>query len=271
MAKRLIISIDGGGIRGIIPLVLLRYIQFRIKKDLGDLVSKWYGTSTGSIIATGLLVQQETEFAHAIQNVLDIYEFRSTAAINPLGASDSARALNKLLDENFGYFSVKDFPKLNVVTCELPSLKTVVFNAVNDVNLAQALKASCAVPGIFESVTIGSKKYVDGFLSAKNPAELAIQNELVNDDLILLSLGTGILREEDEIELSVKKTHENLEVLSKKNGFNYFRFNPRLNLASDDMQNTSLKNIFNLKKDTENYLKEKKEKLDDLVKVLSDI
>ena len=52
MTKRLL-SIDGGGIRGILPLALLVEIEARRGPcaDLFDMVS---GTSIGGIIATGL-------------------------------------------------------------------------------------------------------------------------------------------------------------------------------------------------------------------------
>lgn len=271
MAKRLIISIDGGGIRGIIPLVVLRAIQIRIKKNLGEISASWYGTSTGSIIAASLIVQQEKDFTVAIQNVLDLYEFRSTSSINPFGTSNPSRALNKMLEENFGALSFDQFPKLNIVSCQKLDLTVTVFNQSNPVPIAEALKASCAVPGVFDAVTINNKEYVDGFLMAKNPAQFAIRNEALNDDLILLSLGTGILREVDTIESQVRQTHLDLELLSQEKGFHYFRMNPHLVLAADDMQNTTLKNIFNLKKDTENFLKDKEGRLEELVKVLSEI
>ena len=271
MAKRLIISIDGGGIRGIIPLVILRSIQYRLKKNLNEISTSWYGTSTGSIIAAGLLTQQEKDFSVAIQNILDIYEFRSASSINPFGTTNPARALNILLEENFSSFEFKEFPKLNIVSCQLPDLKSTVFNSQNNVPMVDAVKASCAVPGIFEAVQIGNKKYIDGFVTAKNPAHIAIQNELLNDDLILLSLGTGILKQFDDIEKQVRQTHLDLELLSKEKGFHYFRMNPHLVLAADDMQNTTLKNIFSLKKDAENFMKEKEGRFEELVGILGGI
>lgn len=269
MAKRLIISIDGGGIRGIIPLVILRAIQSQLKKPLPDLTGSWYGTSTGALIAAGLLIQDEPDFTQAIQNVLDIYEFRSASSANPLGNSNPARALHKILDENFDEFSFERLPNLHVVTCRLPAYETEIFNLKNNVTLADALKATCAVPGMFDPVKIRDHYYVDGFIKAKNPAAIAVENENQNADLILLSLGTGILREIDETEIQVKATHVECENLSQKTGFHYFRFNPTLEEAADSMQDTRLKNIFGLKKDTENYLQRKKSKVDQLIQLLT--
>lgn len=162
-------------------------------------------------------------------------------------------------------------PKLAVVTCQKSDFTTAVFHKNANVNLADALKASCAVPGIFQSIKINGIDYVDGFLSAKNPSLLALESCGKNENVILLSLGTGILREVDAIELQVRETHKMCEELAVKNNFHYFRFNPRLVEAADDMQDTRLKNIFALKKDTENYLVEKKDRIEDLVKLLNDI
>lgn len=160
-------------------------------------------------------------------------------------------------------------PTLHVVTTRLPNYEADIFNVTNNVCVAEALKASCAVPGVFEPIRIAGENHVDGFLVAKNPAGLAIKDEELNDDLILLSLGTGILREVDDIEKQVRETHLGLEKLAQQKGFHYFRMNPHLELAADDMQNTSLKNIFNLKKDAENFLRQKADRLNSLVDLLN--
>lgn len=266
MKFKLIISIDAGGIRGIIPLVILRAIQSGLKRDLRNLVTDWYGTSTGAVISAGLLVQDQPDFGIAIQNVLDIYEFRSGSSINPLGASNPARAFNKLMDENFSTYTLNQFPSIHAVTCKLPSFDVRIFHREN-ISLSEALKASCAVPGIFDPVLIENDIYIDGFLKAKNPASVLLQN-IPDTNTVVLSLGTGILREKDVIEEQVRKTHLDMEAASKKFNFHYFRFNPELIEAADSMQDTRLRNIFALKKDTETYLARKDEKLKGLINLL---
>ncbi len=49
-----ILSIDGGGIRGIIPLKVLEYIECQTGKQIHELFDVIGGTSTGGIIALGL-------------------------------------------------------------------------------------------------------------------------------------------------------------------------------------------------------------------------
>lgn len=265
---RLIISIDGGGIRGIIPLVVLRAIQQRLSKDLKEYNPQWFGTSTGAIIAAGIQVQDHTDTASAIQNILDIYEFRSTSSVNPLGAKHPERALHKILDENFDFLTLAEVKNLSVVVCREDNHAAVVLHNNPDINLSTSLKATCAVPGVFGAVSIQGTSYVDGFLKAKNPAGLAMESQGANTDYILLSLGTGILRQTDAIELQVRDTHLSCEERCAKRGIKYFRFNPRLCEAADDMQDTRLKNIFALKKDSENYLFDKRDLLDDLIQTL---
>src|SRR5579872_3889517 len=49
-----VLAIDGGGIRGIIPAVILGELQKRLGKDLWQAFDLIAGTSTGGIIALGI-------------------------------------------------------------------------------------------------------------------------------------------------------------------------------------------------------------------------
>ena len=49
-----ILSIDGGGIRGLIPALVLAEIEKRTKKRVAQLFDLISGTSTGGILALGL-------------------------------------------------------------------------------------------------------------------------------------------------------------------------------------------------------------------------
>jgi uncharacterized protein len=52
--KKKILSIDGGGIRGIIPALMLNYIEEKTGKRISDMFDLIAGTSTGGILALGL-------------------------------------------------------------------------------------------------------------------------------------------------------------------------------------------------------------------------
>ena len=52
--KRKILSIDGGGIRGIIPAMILADIEKETGKQIFEMFDLIAGTSTGGILALGL-------------------------------------------------------------------------------------------------------------------------------------------------------------------------------------------------------------------------
>ncbi|MEM6903501.1 MAG: patatin-like phospholipase family protein, partial [Pseudomonadota bacterium] len=49
-----VLSIDGGGIRGIIPLRVIAEIEGRLGRPISDAIDLAAGSSTGGIIAAGL-------------------------------------------------------------------------------------------------------------------------------------------------------------------------------------------------------------------------
>lgn len=66
-----VLSVDGGGIRGIVPLVILKFIQnnFLNKQDLLTYFDCGIGTSTGSIIVASLFKSNPTK----IDYLIDLY------------------------------------------------------------------------------------------------------------------------------------------------------------------------------------------------------
>src|SRR5438105_2229725 len=50
-----VLAVDGGGIRGIIPALVLAEIETRTKRPISDMFDLLAGTSTGGIIALGLV------------------------------------------------------------------------------------------------------------------------------------------------------------------------------------------------------------------------
>ncbi len=55
-----VLSIDGGGMRGIIPAVLLEALEARVKKPLSEVFDLIAGTSTGGIIALALAKPEQS-------------------------------------------------------------------------------------------------------------------------------------------------------------------------------------------------------------------
>jgi len=67
------LSIDGGGIRGIIPAVILGEIQKRLGKDLWEAFDLIAGTSTGGIIALGIGTPCNNGEPYSPDEMIDLY------------------------------------------------------------------------------------------------------------------------------------------------------------------------------------------------------
>jgi patatin-like phospholipase/acyl hydrolase len=101
-----ILSIDGGGIRGIIPcLVLAKIEQLLENKQIGELFDLVSGTSTGGILAAGLVKRTEDEkFEYPAKELLKLYLGEEGKKIfsRPLGPVNFFRQLfaSKFSDSN---------------------------------------------------------------------------------------------------------------------------------------------------------------------------
>jgi patatin-like phospholipase/acyl hydrolase len=68
-----ILAIDGGGVRGIIPAVILSEMQKRLQQDLCQVFDLIAGTSTGGIIALGLGTQCGDGKPYSPAQILQMY------------------------------------------------------------------------------------------------------------------------------------------------------------------------------------------------------
>jgi patatin-like phospholipase/acyl hydrolase len=72
-----VLAVDGGGIRGIIPALVLAEIERRTKYSTSDLFDLLAGTSTGGIIALGLVKPgADGKVEKLATDIVDIYEKR---------------------------------------------------------------------------------------------------------------------------------------------------------------------------------------------------
>ena len=113
-----ILSIDGGGIRGIIPAVILQEIEKRANKPICELFDYVAGTSTGSILATGLTVPDELQKnkpKFTASDLLKIYEekgkiiFPDFKAVRRKEMIREIQAIKGLDGAGAGYFYLRYF------------------------------------------------------------------------------------------------------------------------------------------------------------------
>lgn len=201
MKKVTILSLDGGGIRGIISCIILRYIEEQLQKydhpqaKIGDYFDLVAGSSTGGLIAAILLHPDENRKAkYSIQKGLELYSEKGgdifqvsfwEKLINPFGLFNekiSEEALEKNLNEFFGKLELKELIKPCLITSyDIENRRAKLFNSwqahlsTDNFLVKDICRATSAAPTYFSPVQIKSMygqifSLIDGGMYANNPA-----------------------------------------------------------------------------------------------------
>lgn len=201
MKKVRILSIDGGGIRGILPGTILNYIESQLqKKDksqlkIGDYFDLVAGTSTGGILTCIYLCPDENGKAkYSASDALDLYlndggKIFHTGLLEKIsrgfGLLDekySVQSMEKELLKFFGDTNLGDFIRPCLVTSyEITERSAHFFTSIeaNDTmynfKARDVARATSAAPTYFEPASIKSMagqqfSLIDGGLFANNPA-----------------------------------------------------------------------------------------------------
>lgn len=271
---KLILSIDGGGIRGIISLVLLNYIEKQLQSvldyslDFTEKIDLFAGTSAGAIISAALIIEEDHKKLFSLQDILSLYKERGAQLFNLHQPGNApSEGLRLLLKRWFGSIILGDLSKDFVFVShdqntDKPFLFTNNNPALSSVSLDIALAACSAVPEYFQPITFGKHQLVDGVVAAKNPAEIALtiaQEKYPDCPLILLSFGTGDLSGEfyDAIEKEVDAVDQRLTMRAESDDkLHYFRFQPKIVSADPRMDNATPDNIHALINDAEQFMVE---------------
>ncbi len=208
MAPVRILALDGGGIRGVFSAAFLAHVERHLKTPLVEHFDLITGTSTGSIIALGLVA------GLSAQQILDAYKqagpliFRKPASpISRLfGPGHGNQPLQDWLQQVFGDKRLGDASKPVVVpTFDAATGEPRVWKTDHDPRLHSGTErlmrevalASAAAPTYLPAVQFAGKgAYLDGGLWANNPSVVGIVEAhrylgASLDDIVLLSVGTG--------------------------------------------------------------------------------
>lgn len=225
-----ILALDGGGIRGVISATLLERVQQKIGQPLNEYFDLIAGTSTGSILATGLVL------GIPIEDLIKIYRergqeiFRSNFVRQNIGywlnqPKYSNEGLKKVLKEYFGEIplekvreeSKKRFPDSNpkarlliLAYCTNQRCTDFFLSPFVDespwykeAKLWEICLSSASAPTFFPPYYFSFSRdtYVDGGVAANNPSLGALVHTLdieridgqkiKLDQIALLSIGTG--------------------------------------------------------------------------------
>ncbi len=219
-----ILSIDGGGIRGVIPAVWLSEIEKRAHRPIAHLFHLIAGTSTGGIIAAGLSMPDELDYKprYRAYELLDLYKTKSAEIFTPWSGMNQFFNSIPVFGQAFGREKYSNHGRsalFNAYFCDAKlstAITELVIPAVDENDLQQtylftrhkarknpdhnyrlfdAAMATSSAPTYFPVYKIGSSSFIDGGISANNPADLAcseaIGQGIKECNINLLSLGTG--------------------------------------------------------------------------------
>jgi patatin-like phospholipase/acyl hydrolase len=208
-----ILTIDGGGILGLIPAVVLAEIEARAGKLAEQLFDLAAGTSTGGIIASAVAagIPANTVVDLYRQRGKDIFSkslwHRLATGWGLWGPQYGAKGIERALADVFGDRKLSDCAiDLLVPAYDIGARTPTLFKSAKakaslqrDFYLRDVCRATSAAPTYFPPARIQSRTgdvgtYVDGGLYANNPAALAVPQARKADrlgEVFMLSLGTG--------------------------------------------------------------------------------
>jgi patatin-like phospholipase/acyl hydrolase len=204
-----VLSIDGGGIRGVIPALVLAEIEKRSGKRIFELFDLIAGTSTGGILACALCAPE----ALPAEQLVALYEVEGPKIFDR-SVWQRIRSADGLLDEKYDggaldralerFLSDKRLaetkPDLLVPAYNMGDPGPYFFKSRKareeneDFPLSQVARATAAAPTYFEPADVAGQALVDGGVFAANPAMCAFAEVMRFEpaaDIFLLSLGTG--------------------------------------------------------------------------------
>ncbi|MEX2466449.1 MAG: patatin-like phospholipase family protein [Gemmatimonadota bacterium] len=220
-----VLSIDGGGIRGIIPGMLLVELERRSGKRIHELFDLVAGTSTGGILALGLVCPKPAAAdadPYSAGEMVDLYVehggrifertfWRKLPGADLFEEKYSAATLEQLLTDYFGAGRLSEVVTDVLLSAyEIERRDAFFFKSRKarvdpsyDFPLVDVARATSAAPTYFEPHKIqqGGDYYslVDGGVFANNPTMCAIAESFMlhegpeRPDLVVASLGTGEL------------------------------------------------------------------------------
>jgi len=216
MASIKVLSIDGGGIRGIIPAIILAELQKRLGKNLCEAFDLIAGTSTGGIIAVGIGTAANKGQPYTPDELLNLYVQNGSAIFKKnflttekelLFPKYSPDGLEKVLAEFFQATEFKTaLTPLLISSYDLQGQLPFFFkshriasNPDYNWNVTSIARATSAAPTYFPPLhlTKGAEDYalVDGGVFVNNPsmAAFAEARQLYPDftQYVIVSVGTG--------------------------------------------------------------------------------
>jgi len=221
-----VLSIYGGGIRGLIPAMILTEIERRTSKFTSELFDSVAGTSTGGILALGLTKPgQGGEPEYSAEELIELYEtageeifsrpvwHRIHSAWSVAEEKYPSTGIEGVAAKYFGDVRLADaLTEVLVTAYEIERREPWFFKRRHardpsrregdNFLMREVARATSAAPTFFEPLPLtvdlhGKCAFIDGGVYANNPAMCAyVEARKIHpqeDDFLVVSLGTGEL------------------------------------------------------------------------------
>ncbi|ACE06320.1 hypothetical protein Aasi_0962 [Candidatus Amoebophilus asiaticus 5a2] len=232
-----ILSIDGGGVRGVIPARILQAIEERTGKPISELFDLVIGTSTGGLVTLGLVVPDDDEQGkpkYKAAKLVEIYEQKSSeifkysklrnikTGMGLWGPKYDRKHLDDILKDFFGDAKLSQTVKPAVViSFSLDVGQPAMWSThhvrdgkkhdcyLHDVAGVTSAAPTYFAPKVFKNLHEDHEDIVheiDGGVWANNPGLTAIrvlsfmeeEDRPDNKDIIVVSIGTGTFTSDKE-------------------------------------------------------------------------
>ncbi len=211
-----ILSIDGGGIRGVFPAQILQEIEEKLGVNLYESFDMITGTSTGAIIAAGVATKMP------MRDIVDLYKKHGSTIfqrekpkflfkklrlkLQPiLHSIYDAMHLKNVLQDVFQQQTLGNIEKpLILPATDIGNGSVHVFKSGyskefvrdKDVLVTDAVLASCSAPTFFNPHRLTPYLLADGGLWANNPSLVATIDacyrlNIKQENIRVVSIGTG--------------------------------------------------------------------------------
>ena len=305
-----ILSIDGGGIRGILPGVILARLELKLQEKtnnnelrLADMFDFVAGTSTGGILGLTYLFPDETgkKSKFTAQDAVNLYLDRGDEIFD-ISFGQKLKSLKGVIDEKYSADEIEEalldnFADTKLVELLKPCLITAydirnrnafffrqhkANHDINNFKVRDVARATSAAPTYFEAARIKNDlgnpyPLVDGGLFANNPT-LCAYSEVRSmnikgikfpsaKDMFIVSIGTGSIKKsypykaakdwgqlewiKPVIDIMMSGNSETVhyhlrqifDTLSKQDKADYYRLEPSLGTANNEMDDASTENL----------------------------
>lgn len=232
-----VLSIDGGGTRGLVSMEILRHIERVANKRIHELFDLICGVSSGAIITMAIgsgrftLDQCETFYREMSENIFKADFWSSTPRLLMSHAYYDATVFEKTLRKAFGNTNLMTLasednrPKLVAVSVNAHSVQPFLFRTYAHnprishcfegtckAELWQAIRASSAAPGFFQEFKFDSSILLDGGMLVNNCTGVAYTEARLlwpNEEIqCVVSVGSGKFKSNDVLKANATSLYE---------------------------------------------------------------